>query len=364
MAEAAPYPVTFEAVYPERLSRLSTFFRLLLSIPVLIFWAVIGGINAVLPAWLAILVRGRIPRWLFDFQVALNRWFNRASGYLLLLTDRYPPFEGDWVISYEVRYPERLARWKLLFWKVITAIPHFIILLFLGLGAMIVTVIAWFFILVAGRYPRGLFEYVAGVMRWNARVGAYVLSLTDDYPPFNLSANAGPAGGDAYLIATILGFLLAGGGIAGGVALTLAAGDELEVQQSYRDLQAGRGSGMAQIGDVMVALVSASDPLREAETLLEADSGKRLVMFEFSVANGSEWDIEIEESDFQLWDEEGKKHKPELVVVDGRPAPQDVKEDRGASVAVVFEVPEEAAPAELKYWPSFGFRKSVKYVFR
>ena len=364
MAEAAPYPVTFEAVYPERLSRLSTFFRLLLSIPVLIFWAVIGGINAVLPAWLAILVRGRIPRWLFDFQVALNRWFNRASGYLLLLTDRYPPFEGDWVISYEVRYPERLARWKLLFWKVITAIPHFIILLFLGLGAMIVTVIAWFFILVAGRYPRGLFEYVAGVMRWSARVQAYVLSLTDDYPPFNLSANAGPAGGDAYLIATILGFLLAGGAIAGGVALTLAAGDELEVQQSYRDLQAGRSSGMAQIGDVMVSLVSASDPLREAETLLEADSGKRLVMFEFSVGNGSERDIEIEQSDFKLWDEEGKKHKPELVVVDGHPAPQDVKEDQSARVEVVFQVPEGVAPAELKYWPSFGFRKSVKYVFR
>ena len=172
MAEAAPYPVTFEAVYPERLSRLSTFFRLLLSIPVLIFgshWGYQCG-----PAGLAGHPgAGPHPAMAVYFQVALNRWFNRTSGYLLLLTDRYPPFEGDWVISYEVRYPERLARWKLLFWKVITAIPHFIILLFLGLGAMIVTVIAWFFILFAGRYPRGLFEYVAGVMRWSARVQAY-----------------------------------------------------------------------------------------------------------------------------------------------------------------------------------------------
>ena len=364
MAEAAPYPVTFDAAYPERLSRLSTFFRLLLAIPVLIFWAVIGGINVVLPSWLAILVRGRMPRWLFDFQVALNRWSNRALGYVLLLTDRYPPFEGDWVIGYDVRYPERLSRWKLLFWKVITAIPHFIILLFLGLGAIIVTVIAWFFILIAGRYPRGLYDYVAGVMRWSARVGAYVVSLTDEYPPFNLSAEAGPAGGDAYLISTILGFLLAAGGIAGGVASVVLLGEELEVQVNYASLQAGESSGMVYIGDVMVALISASDPLSGDETLLEADSGKRLVMFEFSLANGSGWDIKIEESDFKLWDEEGKKHKPELVVVDGHPAPQDVKEDRGASVAVVFEVPEEAAPAELKYWPSFGFRKSVKYVFR
>src|SRR4030042_914869 len=134
MAEAAPYPVGFDAVYPERLSRLSTVFRLFLAIPLLIFLWALGWGTAVLPAWLAILVRGRIPRWLFDFQVGVNRWLNRTLGYTLLLTDRYPPFEGDWVISYDVRYPERLARWKLLFWKAITAIPHVIILAFLWLG--------------------------------------------------------------------------------------------------------------------------------------------------------------------------------------------------------------------------------------
>lgn len=384
MAEAPPYPVTFDAAYPERLSRLSTFFRLPLFIPIAIFWVVLlggqfgqeqaaqGGVTIALgtagsvavASWLAILVRGRIPRWLFDFQVALYRWVNRAVGYFLQLTDRYPPFEGDWVISYDVRYPERLSRWKLLFWKVITAIPHFIILVFLGLGAIIVTVIAWFFILIAGRYPRGMYDYVAGVMRWNARVGAYVLSLTDEYPPFNLSAEAGPAGGDAYLISTILGFLLAGGGIAGGVALAVLVGEELEVQVSYRSLEAGTPANTVQIGDVMVSLSSVSDPLREAETLLEAASGRRLVMFEFSLANDSSHDIRVEESDFKLRDEEGKKHKPELVVVAGHPAPQDVGEERRAIVAVVFQVPEGAAPAELKYEPSFTFRNPVKYVFR
>jgi hypothetical protein len=384
MAEAAPYPVTFDAVYPERLSRLSTFFRLLLFIPIAIFAAVLGGglyswgesarggaaialgtAGAVaLASWLAILVRGRIPRWLFDFQVAFYRWANRAFGYFLLLTDRYPPFEGDWVISYDVRYPERVSRWKLLFWKIITAIPHLIILEFLGLGAMIVTVIAWFFILFSGRYPRGLFDYVAGVMRWGARVWAYVLSLTDEYPPFNLSAGAGRAGGDAYLISTILGFLLAGGAVAGGVTLALIAGDELEVQVNYRSLQAGTPANAVQIGDVMVALTSASDPLSEDETLLEPDPGRRLVMFEFSVANEGGWDIKIEESDFKLWDEEGKKYGPELVVVAGHPATQDVKEDRTATVAVVFELPEGVEPAELGYEPSFAFRNNVKYVFR
>ena len=384
MAEAAPYPVTFDAVYPERLSRLSTFFRLLLFIPIAIFAVVLSGsisswnetaqggttvafgaAGAVaLASWLAILVRGRIPRWLFDFQVAFYRWANRAFGYFLLLTDRYPPFEGDWVISYDVRYPDRVSRWKLLFWKVITAIPHFIILEFLGLGAVIVTVIAWFFILFSGRYPRGLFDYVAGGMRWGARVWAYVLSLTDEYPPFNLSAGAGRAGGDAYLISTILGFLLAGGAIAGGVTLALIAGDELEVQVNYQSLQDGRPANVVEIGDVMVALTSVSDPLSEDETLLEPDPGKRLVMFEFSVANDGFGDIEIERPDFRLRDEEGEEYKPELVVVAGHPATQDVKEDRTATLAVVFEVVEGVEPAELKYSPSFGFRNNVKYVFR
>jgi len=384
MAEAAPYPVIFEATYPERLSRLSTAFRLLLFIPIAIFAFALGGGELGLPgnarggsaivvgtasavavaSWLAILVRGRIPRWLFDFQVALGRWSSRAFGYLFLLTDRYPPFEGDWVINYDVRYPERLSRWKLLFWKVITAMPHFIVLLFLGLAAMVVIVVAWFFILFAGRYPRGLFEYVAGVMRWNARVYAYVLSLTDEYPPFNLSAGAGPAGGDAYLISGILGFLLAGGGIAAGVAWAFLGGQETEVQADYQRLQANEAANAVEIHDVMVALTSVSDPLSEDETLLEPAPGKRLIMFQFSVENHNRWSVRIGRSGFRLRDEEGKKREPQLVIVDGRVAARNLEKDDRATVKVVFEVPEGVDPSELKYSPSFGLRSTVKYVFR
>jgi hypothetical protein len=318
----------------------------------------------VLASWLAILVRGRIPRWLFDFQVALYRWQNRALGYVLLLTDAYPPFEGDWVINYDVRYPERLSRWKLLFWKVITAIPHFIIVAVLMLTVVIVSIIAWFFILIAGRYPRGLYDYVGGVMRWSARVQAYVFSLTDEYPPFNLSADAGPAGGDAYLISSILGFLLAGGAVAGSVVAVLMVGQELKVELSYQSLQAERPAPTAQMGDVMVALLSATDPLLEGETLLEADSGKRLIMFRFTMANDSRLDVKIRGSNFELRDGEGKNYRPELVTVAGHAAPQEVERHEAVTLKVVFEVPEGVAPAELKYMPSFAFRKTVKYVFR
>jgi hypothetical protein len=364
-AEAAPYPVIFEAAYPERLSRWKTLLRIFLAIPVLIFWAAVSAANngVIAGSWLAIIVRGRIPRWLFNFWVALYRWQLRALGYGLLLTEVYPPFEGDYPIDFDVRYPDRLTRWKVLIWKFITAIPHFIIVAILGITVVFVTIVAWFYALIAGRYPRGLFDYVAGVIRWGARVNAYFLSLTDEYPPFNLSATAGPAGGDTYLISCIIGFLLTGGIIAGGVTGILLMGGELEVRVDYAGLQAGRPADRVESADIWVYLLSASDPLTEGETLLEPDSGNRLIMFEFSMLNDREHDVEIRESDFTLRDEEGDKHKPELVVVAGHPATQRLKKNKTATVRVVFEVPLGVDPARLDFSPGFAFRNTVKYVF-
>jgi hypothetical protein len=366
MIEAAPYPVIFEASYPERLSRWKTLLRLFLAIPVLLFWAVVSAADeaVILASWLAIIVRGRIPCWLFDFLVALYRWQYRALGYVLLLTDAYPPFEGDYAINFDVRYPDRLARWKVLIWKLITAIPHFIIVAILAITVVLVTIVAWFFALVAGRYPRGLFDYVAGVIRWGARVNAYVLSLTDEYPPFNLSATAGPAGGDAYLISSIIGFLLTGGIIAGIVTGILLLGEELEVEVNYADLQAHRPADSVEIADVWVHLLSVSDPLPEEETLLEPDTGNRLVVFQFSMLNDKGRDVKIRRSDFTLRDEDGDRHEPELVVVAGHLATQKLKKDRTAAVMVVFEVPTEVAPTRLDFSPGFaGFGNKVKYVF-
>jgi len=201
------------------------------------------------------------------------------------------------------------------------------------------------------------------VMRWSARVNAYVLSLTDEYPPFNLSATAGPAGGDAYLISSIIGFLLTGGIIAGGVVLAITLPEDLEVEVDYAGLQAGVPAMGVEIADVRVSLVSATDPLAEDETLLEPDTGNRLVMFEFSMLNDSRRDVEIRESDFKLRDEEGDKHDPELVTVGGHVAPEEVEEDELATVRVVFEVPSEVDLARLDFSPGFAFAKTVKYVF-
>ena len=206
-APVADYPVRFEVDYPERLDRLSTAFRILLFIPVAIFLALagggqfnfgsddvgdattvglFGGGGVVLAIWATIIVRQYVPHWLFDFQVALMRFEVRATGYLALLTDRFPAFEGEYPINFDVRYPDKLNRWKVAIWKIITSIPHFIILIFLYLAAFVVVVIAWFAILFTGRFPNGLHTFVAGVFRWSLRVQAYFFSLTDEYPPFSL----------------------------------------------------------------------------------------------------------------------------------------------------------------------------------
>ncbi len=205
MTVETSYPVRFEAEYPEQLGRLSTAFRIVLFIPVAIFLVLVagqsfdfgdffgervfwvsGGGGVVVAIWAAVLVRQYVPHWLFDFQVALMRFQARAYGYLALLTDRFPAFEGEYPISFDVRYPDKLSRWKVAIWKFITSIPHLIILIFLYVAAFVVIVIAWFAILFTGRYPQGLHTFVAGVFRWNLRVQAYIISLTDEYPPFSL----------------------------------------------------------------------------------------------------------------------------------------------------------------------------------
>jgi hypothetical protein len=213
MAVAGTYPVTLAVDYPERQSRWKTLLRLFLTIPVLLFLVVLSGATwsrfwsdgrvtsysagatggVMLAIWVTIVLRARIPRWLFDFQVALLRWEIRALSYFALLTDTYPPFEGDYPIRFDVQYPERLSRWKVLIWKAVTSIPHMLVLAFLSIGAFFAVVFAWFAILFAGRFPQGLHAYVAGVIRWSVRVQAYFLSLTDEFPPFSLAPDAGPA---------------------------------------------------------------------------------------------------------------------------------------------------------------------------
>jgi Domain of unknown function (DUF4389) len=137
-----------------------------------------------------ILFRRKYPRWWFDWNLELQRFTNRVGAYLALMDDRYPATDQQQAVHLDYVYPDAardLNRWLPLV-KWLLAIPHFIVLIFLWIAAIVVVIIAWFAILFTGRYPRGMFDFVQGVIRWENRVIAYaVLLVTDRYPPFALS---------------------------------------------------------------------------------------------------------------------------------------------------------------------------------
>jgi LPXTG-motif cell wall-anchored protein len=206
---AEGFPATLEIEYPDReLNRLTTAFRLFTVIPIAVILALLsgpqtgggqshrgfalaGGGLVVLPTILLLVFTRRYPRWWFDWNLELTRFSARVGAYLALLRDEYPSAEDEQAVHLAVPYPDAahdLNRWLPLI-KWFLAIPHYIVLAFLGIAAFCCVVIAWFAILFTGRYPRSLFEFVVGVFRWMLRVAAYAFLLTTDrYPPFGVSA--------------------------------------------------------------------------------------------------------------------------------------------------------------------------------
>ncbi len=138
---------------------------------------------------LMILFRQKYPRWWFDWNLELQRFGSRVVAYLALMDDRYPSTDDHQAVRLDYAYPDAardLNRWLPLV-KWFLAIPHYAVLVVLNTAAVAAVVAAWVAILATGRYPRGLFGFVEGVIRWNDRVIGYALTLvTDEYPPFRL----------------------------------------------------------------------------------------------------------------------------------------------------------------------------------
>jgi hypothetical protein len=206
------YPVQFSVDYPDRdLNRLTTAFRIFVAIPILIVigtlaqtswdwgnsadrsqgFAIAGGSVLFFPTLLMIVFRQKYPRWWFDFNLQISRFGNRVAAFIALMRDEYPSTDEEQAVHLDFKYPDAsrdLNRWLPLV-KWFLAIPHYIVLFFLGIAAIVAVIISWFAILFTGRYPRGIFDFVEGVMRWENRVTAYAFTLvTDEYPPFRLSA--------------------------------------------------------------------------------------------------------------------------------------------------------------------------------
>jgi len=207
------YPVSLEIDYPDRpLNRLSTFFRSILLVPPAIILALLTGPTwgwgpgteglaglwrlvfatgtfLFLPTLLMILFRRKYPRWWFDWNLNLTRFAGRVGAYAALLTDEFPSTEREQSVKIQILFPDAkkdlrpgmpLVKWFL-------AIPHWFLLLFLGIAAGFCVFVSWFAILFTGRFPRSLFDFIVGVARWTLRAGAYAfLLVTDVYPPFAL----------------------------------------------------------------------------------------------------------------------------------------------------------------------------------
>ena len=176
-------------------------------------------------AWFAILFTRRYPKGLFDVVVGFNRWGANVTSYTGLLRDEYPPFATDpgrYPVRYEVDYPEKLNRW-LIFVKWLIAIPHYVVLQILWLIAFLFWFIGWFAILFTGRFPKGMFDFIVGVMRWNYRVSGYTSLLRDEFPPYSMAAEAGPGSRRSVILSAIAGFVIVPIAVGGFIAVVHAS---------------------------------------------------------------------------------------------------------------------------------------------
>jgi Domain of unknown function (DUF4389) len=184
------YPVTFEADYAERHSRLTSFFRLILVIPVAIVLYIYGilAVIAIVIAWFAIVITGRYPRGLYEFVAGFNRAQARITAYAALVCDPYPPFWGSPDPSYPVRmqFAGPLPHYSRLktFFRFLLAIPILILRYVMGLLLEVGAVAAWVVIVITGKLPRGLFDVLVLANSYTARSDAYLYLLTETYPPF------------------------------------------------------------------------------------------------------------------------------------------------------------------------------------
>jgi hypothetical protein len=178
-----------EIDYPPTLSRLLIFVKWLLAIPhwIVLFVLGIGAYVVWIISFFAVLFTGRYPEGMFNFMVGVMRWGVRAGAYVLLLTDKYPPFsladDPSYPVRLEVDYPPKIARWRpLVHW--LLGYPVGIALYLFFLVGFIGVFIGWFAILITGRFPQTLFNWVVVMLRWTIRSSVYNYWMTERYPPF------------------------------------------------------------------------------------------------------------------------------------------------------------------------------------
>ncbi len=372
--------MAFDVLYPDRMSRVSTFFRLFLLVPIAL---VLGLLQyfitvALMFGWMTVFWRKKYPMWLFHGLAGAFDYSARAWSYGALLTDQFPAFSREQsMVSLEFDDPPSgyLSRWRVLFWKSILLFPHLVVLQFLAMAVFVVTVLAWFGILFTGNYPRGMFQFSVGVQRWYHRVIAYFASFNDRYPPYALAPDAGPAS-NATTVASGVGGWIVAGGYAVLIAAVASLGGGVKTDRvDYDRLAQGRpGPSLAfepalADGPVILSLIAAYDPGDDLVLVLAPARGERIIVFEWEVWNRSGTGATIEAGavrlEYEFESDEGRETRREtaqILTAGNRSAPVSVPDRERAPVQAVFVVPDDARPLELRF--SGGFAGGgVRYLF-
>ena len=351
-----PYPVHLAIDHHERCSRLSVLFRLPLALP-LLFVSVCLHAGAAPAAVAGVLVSGRLPAPILHFQRAVWQWQSSVAGYVLVLTDERPrltPDFGSSGVESSIAAPGDLARWKVIVWKLATALPHLLVLVALTIGLVFTTALTWIVAVVSGRTPRRTHDFGVGVIRWYGRVAAYLQSVTDSYPPFSLRSAVGPARRNAAEVASVAG-LVPVCFVAAFAAYVVAFTGTHDVERvSFAALSASSAPPQGAVGTVESGVMVLSRPTDgEISTLGPSDSadGRRLVVFTVTITNtrGVGQTVPVMARRFHLTDHRGAVHQAALVSIDGVFGDGEVGHDGPAIATIVFQVPGSEPPRRLRW---------------
>lgn len=365
--------MAFDIRYPQRMSRVSTLFRGFLVVPVGLFVWLLQSflLLAFLLGWITVFLRRKYPLWLFRGVSGGLEFTSRAWSYATLLTDRFPSFSREEsLVSLDFDEPPSgyLSRWRVYFWKFLLIAPHVVVLGLLALAVFVVTVLAWFAILITGNYPRGLFQFSVGIQRWYFRVVAYLVSFNDRFPPYSLAPSAGPATNRAAVFSGIAGAVI---WLGYGAFLASLGGSVQTEYVDYDRLVAGRPGPSIAIqpsladGIVVVTLEAAYDPGDDLALVLEPARDERIVVFEWTVRNRSGAGAKVKAGAARLkYADAGEVRwqTADILTVGNRGAPATIPDRSTVTVQAVFVVPRDAEPLELRFSDGFA-GAGIRYIF-
>ena len=379
------YPAWFDVEYREPLSRATTFFRLVMLVPLYILASILGYgvLSFLLTARIAIFWRRKHPVWMYSALAGYTAWQARGLSYALLLTDEFPSLSTEpgsaVTLGFDVPQAGSYGRWRGLLWRWMLCLPHFIALGFLfNVVVPILTFVAWFAILFTGRYPRAFFNFVEGMVRWTFRVNSYLFLLNDRFPPYALSPEASPASSGATTASAIAGVALSGV-IAGIITIAAVAGSQPYVEEvDYARLVLGQESSTVAVRDfgdtsdilVEVTLSRAYDPGANLVQILTPGRDERVVVFEWQILNRTVSDAGITAQtatlEVRYEDDAGNARvqiiNPAIVTV-GNTAPTAYIEPGGsARVRAAFVIPADAEPVSLTFDGGFTSH-DIRYEF-